>query len=298
MNTTGSTASGQRDGQQDAQHIRRPVVAGRFYPDSPAELQSMLRAYLDEAAAPPQKPTLLAMVPHAGYVFSGAVAGCTLAQAMLPQTLFVLGPNHTGKGSGIAVWPEGVWRTPLGDVPVDNALAAEFCALCAPARPDTLAHSTEHSLEVVLPFLQFRVPRVRIVPVSIGDPSLAVLTAAGAAMAQIIRRAAQTAAPGGQNRIAMVVSSDMTHFLPQDEARRLDAMALEQVTALNPQGLYTTVREKRISMCGVLPMTAALEACRLLGATGARLTRYATSGDITGKTDSVVGYAGALVDVP
>ncbi len=296
--------------------VRQPVVADRFYPANPAELTRMVEACLQDTPEKRRKPTLLAMAPHAGYIFSGGVAGYTLGQANLPKTIFLLGPNHTGRGAGVSVWPEGAWRTPLGDVPVDASLAAELCGICPQARPDTQAHLGEHSLEVLLPFLLLCVPDLQIVPVAIGDSTPDSLHSVGEAIAAIISQNAgrdefRQAADGRttsqeqedgkeqkERRISMVVSSDMTHFESRKEAERLDSMALEQVAALNPEGLYNTVRQHNISMCGVLPMTAAMVACRILGATRATLTRYATSGDITGDESNVVGYAGALVDWP
>ncbi len=272
--------------------LRLPKVAGQFYPASATELEHITRTCMADAPRHQPSDTLLAMVPHAGYNFSGAVAGQTLGQARLPHTLFLLGPNHTGNGAGVAVWPHGAWRTPLGDVPVHAPLAEAFCRQCSRATPDTLAHQDEHSLEVLLPFLQSACSSLQIVPIAIADPDPDTLYAVGQSLAALI------AAPTITGPLAMIASTDMSHFVSHAEACRLDALALQHIAALDPEGLYRTVRRHRISMCGLLPVTAALVACRLLGASNATITQYTTSGQLTGDHHSVVGYAGALVATP
>ena len=270
---------------------RRPVVAGQFYTDSPVKLRAEVRAYLDEAPARPADAparTRLVMVPHAGYVFSGRVAGVTLGQAALADTLLLLGPNHTGMGTPFSVWPEGAWETPLGALPVDAALAEAMLRSDARLQADHLGHVREHSLEVVAPFLLAMGRSFKIVPVAVAEHSPAALSAVAEALVKVIQ---------AENLdVSIVVSSDMSHFVSDAEARQLDRMALDAILGLDPLGLYSVVREAGITMCGVLPMTLGLMIALKLGATSARLTAYATSGDVSGDVSSVVGYAGVLVE--
>ncbi len=267
---------------------REPVVAGQFYPAGAKALAAEVAGYLAQAAGPSEKPTLVAMVPHAGYVFSGAVAGKTLGEAHLAPTIILLGPNHTGLGRPMALWPDGVWNFPGGGLEVDQELADALLAAEPALTPDTAAHSREHSLEVVGPFLWALNPATRIVPIALADPRLASLKALGESLARVV-----AAFP---RPVSLVVSSDMSHFLSQQRTKDQDSLALAAVLALDPAGLLSVVREREISMCGVLPMTAALFAAKALGATSARVVAYATSGDVNHDHSRVVGYAGVLVE--
>ncbi|WP_428560165.1 MAG: AmmeMemoRadiSam system protein B [Solidesulfovibrio sp. DCME] len=267
--------------------VRGPVVAGRFYPAAAASLRREVAAFL--AAADPNLagPAKLAMVPHAGYVYSGAVAGRTLGAAGLPDTLLLLGPNHTGRGARLAVWGQGSWRIPGGEVPVATELAGELCRADPGLVPDTAAHLAEHSLEVVLPFLWVKNPAVRVVPVAVAEPDPRVLARVGAAVAAVLGRRAEA--------VGIVVSSDMSHYVPHEAAKRRDALALSRILALDPEGLVRVVREEGITMCGVLPMALGLIIAKALGAREAVLAAYATSGEVSGDMDQVVGYAGVIV---
>ena len=275
---------------------REPIAAGRFYAASPDQLQQDVEAYLtdshSQASANTSErpgPSLLAMAPHAGYPFSGSLAGQTIREAALPDTIFLLGPNHAGHGKGVAVWPGGVWNTPLGSIPVDTKAASCLISHDPVFTPDTEAHLHEHSLEVLLPFLQVHSPDTRIIPVAFKDPSPETLARAGATLAHCLRLHPNS---------AMLVSSDMSHYISREQARTLDTLALEYIKALDPEGLLQTVREQNISMCGVLPMAAGLIACKLLGARSARITGYTDSGVVTGESEQVVAYAGAIVEQP
>jgi hypothetical protein len=272
--------------RQESESIRQPLVAGRFYPGNPAELRREVEAYLAKAQPESDAPTILAMVPHAGYVYSGAVAGRTLGAANLADTLILLGPNHTGRGRRLAVWPDGAWVIPGGQIPVDADLAEAFLAAEPRLAADTAAHLGEHSLEVLLPFLRQRNPACRIVPVVVSEPDPDVLGEVAVAMAGVVRNRTEP--------VSIVVSSDMSHYVPVDTAKRLDALALSRALALDPPGLWRVVRESGISMCGVLPMVLGLHLANALGAGEAKLAAYATSGDASGDMSQVVGYAGLL----
>lgn len=266
---------------------RQAIVVGQFYPGDAQDMERMIVACASGAGEARMEPTLLAMVPHAGWPYSGPVCCHTLAQANLPDTLLLLGPNHTGQGAPLAVWPDGVWQLPGGGLPVDDALAARLIAQVPGFSADTAAHAGEHSLEVVLPFVRHFNNNARIVPVAVSLRDPAALIAAGEALAEALR--------GWPEPVGILVSSDMSHYLPHDKAKERDALALQHVLELDAAGLYETVARHRITMCGVLPMTLGLAAARALGASRADLTAYATSGDASGDYTSVVGYAGVLV---
>jgi hypothetical protein len=264
---------------------REPAVAGRFYTRRPRELSAEVEALLARsgpAAAP--RPALGILSPHAGYVFSGAVAGATWARVEVPDRVVLLCPNHTGRGARVSLWPGGAWRTPLGPVPVDAPLTADLLAsgLCTADRD---AHLLEHALEVQLPFLQARRPGASIAALCLGPLDFARCQALGRAVA----RAA------GEHRALVVASSDMSHFLPAAAARRKDRLALDRLLALDARGLFEVVEREDISMCGFVPATVMLVAALEQGARGAELVMYRTSGDVTGDDRSVVAYAGALV---
>lgn len=271
-----------------AASLRPPVVAGRFYPADSAALARETAAYLAEAGEPSGKPSILVMAPHAGAVYSGPVAGKTLGAARLADTLLLLGPNHTGRGARLAVWPDGAWRIPGRDVPVEAALAAALLAAAPGLSPDQAAHLGEHSLEVLLPFLTAVRPHCRIVPTAVAEPHPGVLAETAEAMAEVLA--------AWPEPVSIIVSSDMSHYLPQAAAKKRDSLALTRVLALDPEGLLAVVRREDISMCGVLPMTLGLTIALALGATSARLAAYATSGEVSGDYDQVVGYAGVIVE--
>lgn len=265
---------------------RDPVVAGQFYPGAAQALQSEVNKYLAKAQTPNGR-ALLAMAPHAGYVFSGPVAGLTLGQAGLSNTMLLLGPNHTGRGARFSLWNKGAWRIPGGSVPVEEYLAERLLQQDAHLEPDMNGHLHEHSLEVMLPFLVGIRPEARIVPIAILESELSTLIQVGRSIAKVLAE--------WPDPVSIVVSSDMSHYVPHEEAKKRDKMALDRIEAMDPEGLYETVRRHGITMCGVLPMTVGLAACRELGATKAEITAYDTSGRASGDYGQVVGYAGALV---
>ena len=267
--------------------IRRPAVAGTFYPADPKSLEAEIAGFV-AGRRPPRDPAAIAvMVPHAGYVYSGGIAVETFLATRLPGRVVILGPNHTGLGEPIAVMAEGDWRTPLGDVRIDAPLAAAILERCGGASIDAVAHQREHSLEVQIPLLMQLQPSFTFVPICVGTHRLGRLLDLGRAIA-----AAVTAIGGAT---LLVLSSDMSHYLPAAEAERLDRRALAPILALDPEGLLREVTAASISMCGVAPVVAGLEAARALGAREARLVAYGNSGQRSGDFDSVVAYAGVAV---
>ncbi len=265
---------------------RRPVVAGQFYPGGKEELLGQVRQYLSRGEAE-GKGYPLAMVPHAGYVFSGPIAGKTLARARPAPKVVLLGPNHTGQGQPFSVWASGQWELPGFSVEVEENLAGRILAAHSEMREDHKAHLYEHSLEVVLPFLYALNEETRVVPVSVAETDLDRLIEVGQALSGVIS--------DEQEPVSVVVSSDMSHFIPAQTARQKDEMALQSVYAVDPEGLYQTVRKNSISMCGVLPMTVGLALARKLGCSRGELVEYANSGDFIGDYSQVVGYAGVVI---
>ncbi len=266
--------------------IRTPAVAGRFYPSRPEELDATVREYIGRKLNP--RNILAVVMPHAGYIYSGSVAGAVAASVKVPDTVVLIGPNHTGLGARAAVWTSGVWQTPLGNVPVDEQSARALVDRSALLRADTQAHMREHALEVQLPFLLERNRNIRIIPITLGGLSLEELLVLGRELADWI---ADEKCQSGRE-VLIVVSSDMNHYLPDDAARKLDKLAIDAMIELNPSKLFHTVEDNDLSVCGYQPITAMLEAVNSLGATKAELVDYATSGDASGDRSAVVGYAG------
>jgi len=265
--------------------IRPPAVAGRFYSSDPEELSRDVNSYLSGAGE--RISALGCVVPHAGYIYSGLVAGAVYSSLQIPQRCILLGPRHYPRGASMAILTEGSWRTPFGEAPIDSGLARELAHACPRLREDAVAHESEHSLEVQLPFLQRLVPDFRFVPVVLGTDRYPVLEDLGRAVARVV--AAQT------SPVLVIASSDMNHYESDAVTRVKDQMAIARILELDPRGLYDTVRSEGITMCGYAATVAMLAAVLELGAKEARLIRYATSGDISGDYDKVVGYAGIVI---
>jgi hypothetical protein len=265
--------------------LRTPAVAGQFYPGKANVLAAELARLIPSVAE--RRPAFGVISPHAGYIYSGGVAGRTFAAVTIPSEVVILGPNHHGVGHQAAIYAHGAWEMPQGRVLVAEALAEAILATCPMTAADTAAHRFEHSLEVQVPFLQTLAGELAIVPICIGRLPLEVLLALGDGLAAALRTRPV--------RPLLVASTDMTHYESGETARRKDDLALQQVLALDPAGLYQTVSANRISMCGVLPTVIMLQAAKALGASRAELVCYANSGDVTGDQREVVGYAGVIV---
>ena len=270
--------------------IRHPAVAGRFYPKDPRKLIAELESYLSLTGPSPTTQPIVALgcvVPHAGYVYSGHVAGAVYSRLEIPARCIVLCPNHTGMGTPLSLMIRGAWQTPLGDVPLDEELAESLMAGFPLLAEDSAAHLSEHAIEVQLPFLQVRQPRVAIVPIAIGTRRYEALAGLGETIGNVVSAA--------RERILVIASSDMNHYESDPVTRIKDQKAIERMLALDPQGLYDVVTSEEISMCGFGPAVAMLTAAKHLGATSAELIKYATSGDVSGDRQMVVGYAGIAV---
>ena len=265
--------------------IRPPAVAGRFYTADARELARQIREFCAEGYD--KVRALGCVVPHAGYMYSGHVAGAVYASLQIPTKCILLGPRHFPGGEAMAILSEGSWQTPFGEARIDSALAKELMRGVPNLREDTVAHEREHSLEVQLPFLQQLVKDVQFVPVVIGLDRYGELETLGNAVAQAV---------AAQNEpVLIIASSDMNHYENDDVTREKDKRAIDRILALDPRGLYDTVRSEGITMCGYAATVAMLVALKKLGAREATLVRYATSGDVTGDRDEVVGYAGIVL---
>jgi MEMO1 family protein len=266
--------------------IRQPAVAYQFYDGNPTRLHYELVKLIGSAKEARSAKAIVA--PHAGYMYSGAVAGAVYAQVEVPETVIILGPSHTGVGPPAAVMARGAWSMPMGTVPISEDLAALMIGLSDYLEDDALAHTYEHSLEVQIPFLQYRQPNLSIVPVCLKNLSFSVCKDIGSAIAEAVRQSGKP--------VLLVASTDMTHYESQEQAQSKDRLAIDKILALDPQGLLETVRSHNISMCGVIPTTVTLVASMTLGAGSVKLIRYATSGDVTGDYVKVVGYASFIIE--
>jgi len=263
---------------------RPAAVAGMFYPGDAKDLRAEVERLI--GPAPSEEHAIAVVAPHAGYAYSGAVAGAVYREVRVPTAAIVLCPNHTGDGARAAIMSSGSWHIPGRSVPVDKRLAEELRD-AAGLTEDRLAHAREHSLEVQLPFLMYRNPSVRLVPVCLAQLPFESCARIGNALADVVSRHGRD--------LLLVASTDMSHYLSADAAREKDQLAMDRIAALDPEGLYSTVLERDISMCGFIATVVVLVASKALGATTARLVRYANSGDVSGDTAHVVGYAGFVI---
>jgi AmmeMemoRadiSam system protein B len=264
---------------------RAPICDGRFYPEEAESLRSTVEDLLGSGAgSEPVSPALGAVAPHAGYVYSGGVAGAVFGSIRVPDCVVLLGPNHTGLGAHAAVRARGDWVIPGQSVAVDEATCDALLARVPWLSRDARAHAFEHSLEVELPFLAARNPRMCIVPIVLMTLSPADCAALGQTLAEVLPADA-----------LVVASSDMNHFLPDDVTRERDRLALDPLLALDGRKLYEVVTREDLSMCGFVPATVLCEYANRRGARESRLCGYATSGDVSGDRARVVGYAGVAI---
>ncbi len=268
--------------------LREPAVAGQFYPARASALRAMIAGFVDDKAA---KENVLGLVsPHAGYIYSGSVAGETFSRIKPGDTFVIMGPNHTGLGKPFSIMTEGIWRTPLGDAEIDSELGGRILASSAHLAEDTSAHLFEHSVEVQIPFLQYFNPKIKIVPM--------VLSYAPGEIYKEIGRGLASAIAASKRKVVIVASSDMTHYEPAESAQRKDNLAIGAILDFDADRLLKLLAELWIpehSMCGFAPAVVLITAAKKLGASGAELVKYQTSGDATGDYASVVGYAGIII---
>jgi len=274
--------------------IRRPTQAGSFYEGNAEALKTQIENCFLQELGPKKRPevnkngprNVIGLVcPHAGYMYSGPVAAnayYALAEDGKPDTVVILGPNHTGYGSGLALMNEGVWRTPLGDVEVDGETANRIVRETRLVDVDELAHRFEHSIEVQLPFLQYLYgSEFKLVPICFQLQDLQSAVEVGRALVEVL----------ASKNAVIIASSDMTHYEPQGNAEAKDLAALKAVEAMNEKLFHSTIEKRHVTACGYGPIATVIVAAKGLGATEAKLLCYKSSGDVTGDYSSVVGYA-------
>lgn len=267
--------------------MRQPAVADRFYPGSPEALRLAV-AELLPAILPAEKMHARAVVsPHAGYVYSGALAAQTFSSIIIPETVIIIGPNHRGQGVPIALSTIN-WAMPLGTVPVDIKVCDLMVEQSQFIKVDELAHKYEHSLEVQVPFLQTLQKRLSIVPLVVSHISYPLCEEVAGAIAKAIQ--------GSGKDILIVASSDMNHYETRKSTEKKDRLALQCIERLDANGLYRTVYDNGISMCGVIPVVIAILAAKACGAHTTRLVGHTDSGYASGDTAQVVGYAGIVIN--
>jgi MEMO1 family protein len=282
--------------------LRTPAVAGRFYPGRAEDLLREIRDYTSTTATGLKHEVNSAIgciAPHAGYIYSGPVAGALYSKLEIPPTCVILCPNHTGEGHPLAIMANTTWQTPLGEIEADEKLARQLMHRFPALAEDSSAHRYEHAIEVQLPFLQQRwktqsatdTENLRIVPIAIGTRNFEVLRQLGEALAEVIAAQQRQHA----TKVLIIASSDMNHYESDEITRVKDHKAIDQVLALDARGLWDVVTQEEISMCGFGPSVAMLTAAKLMGAASAKLIKYATSGEVSGDFDSVVGYAGITI---
>lgn len=268
--------------------VRKPAVAGQFYSASSQRLKKEIELLLGNKK-PEKKDVIAAMMPHAGYMYSGEVAAATAASVNVKDKIIIIGPNHTGYGVPFGIMTEGTWQMPFGDVEIDANLAQNILSKSQVLEDDAIAHTYEHSLEVELPFLSYFKPEFKIVPIVVSAAELRIYKEIGREIADTVKHL------GIQKDVLIIASSDMTHYEPQASAQRKDKEAIEAILELNEDKLMDKVERLNISMCGYAPAIIMLSAAKTLGAKKAELVKYQTSGDVTGDYSSVVGYAGVIV---
>jgi AmmeMemoRadiSam system protein B len=283
--------------------LRHPAVAGHFYKGSSEALQKQVESFIISGAE--RRKAIGILSPHAGLMYSGRVAGALYSQVDLPDTFVLIGPNHTGLGAPVSIMPEGTWETPLGAVDIDSVLARSILSRSRRIREDALAHIREHSLEVQLPFLQYFKKVFKIVPIQMLDTRLETCLEVGRAVGEAIKeRRGQRAEGRGENSktsiqtpydVLIIASSDMSHYEQAAVAKEKDFKAIQRILDLDPEGLYRTIKENGITMCGFGPAVAMLAASKLLGASMTELIKYENSGDVSGDYEQVVGYAGVII---
>jgi len=265
---------------------RKAAVAGYFYPQKEKDLRKMIEEMVDPEMK--KEKAFCVVSPHAGFIYSGPVAGAVFSSVHLPDRFIIMGPSHRGIESRFALMDEGIWEMPFGDVSIDSELSELIMNHTDLITKDDMAHLSEHSLEVQLPFIQYFKKDISIVPICISYyASFEDLEALGKAAAQGIKES--------EKDVMIVASTDMSHYVNQKVAQKKDFLAIDKILELDAKGLYEVVNRENISMCGFQPTTSAVVASKELGAQKAELIKYQTSGDVTGDFQEVVGYAGIRI---
>ena len=268
-------------------NLRKPAVAGQFYSSDSKKLKAELELLIDKGVK--TRDVIACVMPHAGYMYSGRVAGETISNINIKDKVIILGPNHTGYGKSFGIVTEGTWEMPFGSVDIDSGLASKLLQNSRYLEEDAVSHLYEHSLEVELPFLQYFKKEFKIVPITVSSDSIKIYQEIGREIAKVINDSDL------QKSILIIASSDMTHYESQAQAEKKDREAIQAILDLNEERLMEKINRFNISMCGYGPVAIMIACAKLLGARKAELIKYQTSGDITQDYSSVVGYAGIII---
>ena len=264
---------------------RSPAVAGQFYHATASKLTQQVEQYINRNA---QKEKAIALiVPHAGLIYSGPVAGAVYSSIEFPETFVFIGPNHTGLGAQISLMESGEWEIPTGVIRIDEKVSHKIAMNVPLVTKDVQAHLFEHSLEVQLPFITYLSKEIKIVPIVILSASVKECRMLGEGIAKAVRDVGYP--------VIIAASSDMSHYVSDEVAKKKDGKAIDRILSLDPEGLYEIVVKERISMCGYIPATAVLFTAKALGAQSAKLVKYSTSAEVSGDYEHVVGYAGIVL---
>ena len=279
--------------------IRKPAVAGSFYPQNPQSLTDLIESCFLSDFGVGYVPELKnfdgdeypvnVMVPHAGFQYSGPVAShgyCTIVENGFPEVFIILSPNHTGYGSEVSVYNEGEWITPLGNVEIDGQFADSVISYSDIATADFQAHLFEHSIEVQLPFLQYFSNDFKIVPIVMGSQSFSA--------SNDLAKAIYDAGNELDKSYCVIASTDLSHFNNQEKANTVDGYVLEDIENMNEFKLYEEVIQYNITMCGYGPVMTTIALSKMCGKHTCEILKYKTSGDVTGDLTSVVGYASGI----
>jgi AmmeMemoRadiSam system protein B len=266
--------------------IREPVVSGYFYPSGKAHLLRMLENFIERNV---QKEKVIAcMVPHAGYIYSGKTAGITYSRIEIPESIIILGPNHTGYGEPYSVSDHDKWLTPLGEVEIDKEIRDLLVEKSRYLQKDEIAHIREHSIEVQIPFLQFLRKNIKIVPITLsGYVDNPAWFEIGEDIAEVIKEV--------KKDVLIVASSDMTHYQPHKVAEEKDNYVIEAICMLDEDEVIRRIEEKDVSMCGYSGVIVSIVASKILGAKKGQLIHYTTSAETSKDYSEVVGYAGVII---
>ena len=265
--------------------VRNPFVAGQFYPAYSSVLEKQLSELINKKSK--KTDCLGIMSPHAGYIYSGGVAGAVFSRIKVKNTAIILGPNHSGSGKPFSMMTETSWQMPQGEVHINKALAKKLLAASKFLEEDPTAHTHEHSIEVQLPFLQYIKKDFKLIPIVISQSDIGTYKKLGQDIAKTVKKSKED--------VIIIASSDMTHYEGRESAEKKDKLAIEAILELNEEKLIDRVSSMDISMCGSAPVAVMLSACKALGAESSELVDYKTSGDISGDYSSVVGYAGIII---
>lgn len=263
--------------------IRKAICAGTWYPDNAKGINTFINA------SAKKEKIIAGICPHAGWLYSGKIAGEVFSKIEPAEVYVLIGPNHTGRGKPVSVFDKGIWETPIGELEIQEDLAKAIIDTSKFAESDYTAHSGEHSLEVQMPFIKTINPGAKIVPIALSDYSVNTCRNLGESIAGAILELKI------ESKTVLIASTDMSHYVSAKTAKDLDSLAIEKILALEPEELLKTVKENNISMCGSGPTAAVIWAAKKLGAKKASLIKYSNSGYVTGDNKQVVGYAGIII---